>query len=262
VSAPIITLSTDFGTTDGYAGALKGVLLDRIPDVRLVDLSHDLAPGDVAVASHLLARAAPSFPAGTVHLAVVDPGVGTARRGLGLRIGTQLFVGPDNGLFSGVLDTAEPVTAHALENPSLWLPSVSPVFHGRDVFAPVAAFLARGGALATVGPAVDPHSLVRLAIPSPTRAGDALRGEVVHVDRFGNLVTNLTAPKGAPATVEVSGRTLPLSRTYGDVASGALVAVVGSSGRIEISVRDRSAAAHLGAGAGLVVTLRSPRESV
>ena len=258
----IVTLTTDFGTADGYAGALKGAVLSRLPSARLVDLSHELAPGDVAGASHLLARAAPYFPPGTVHVAVVDPGVGTARRGLALRAGTQLFVGPDNGIFGGVLEGAgEPPGVRALENESLWRASVSPVFHGRDVFALVAAYLAGGGELAAVGPALAPADLVRLAAPAPRAVAGGLRGEVVHVDRFGNLVTNLCAPDGAAASVEVAGRTLPLARTYGDVAPGALVALVGSSGRVEIALRDGSAAAHLEGSAGLVVTLRPPRES-
>ncbi|HTO52110.1 MAG TPA: SAM-dependent chlorinase/fluorinase [Myxococcota bacterium] len=261
----IITLASDFGTADGYLGALKGVLLVRCPGVQLVDLSHELAPGDVAGASHLLGRAAPHFPAGTVHLAVVDPGVGTARRGLALEIDGQRFVGPDNGLFSAVLEAGRAIAAHALENVSLWAAQPSPVFHGRDVFAPVAAHLARGGALAAVGSALASDTLVRLRSPKPQedpRERGTLRGEVVHVDRFGNLVSNLPAPAGDGAVrVEVAGQTLPLARTYGDVAPGALVALVGSSGRIEVAVRDGSAAAHLGARAGLVIILRAPRES-
>ncbi|HTO08145.1 MAG TPA: SAM-dependent chlorinase/fluorinase, partial [Myxococcota bacterium] len=225
----IVTLTSDFGTADGYAGALKGAVLERLPGARLVDLSHELAPGDVTAASHLLARAAPLFPPGTVHVAVVDPGVGTARRGLALRAGPQLFVGPDNGIFGGALEAlAETPVIHVLENRSLWRASVSPVFHGRDVFGPVAGFLASGGELASVGPAISAAELVRLSAPVPSPVAGGLRGEVVHVDRFGNLVTNLRAPDAAPASLEVAGHTLPLSRTYGDVAPGRLVAVVGS----------------------------------
>ena len=261
--AGIVTLTTDFGTADGYAASLKGVILAALPRANVVDLAHDLAHGDVAAASALLARAAPLFPSGTVHVAVVDPGVGTERRGLALAVGGQRYVGPDNGIFTGVLSQSDAAEARALENQGLWRPEVSPVFHGRDIFAPVAAYLAAGGELGSVGSAVASESLVRLASPVPTGGAAALRGEVVHVDRFGNLVTNLPAPAGARgAAVEVAGRALPLSRTYGDVAPGALVAVVGSSGMVEIAVRDGSAAAHLGAGAGLVIILRAPRESV
>lgn len=258
----IVTLTSDFGTADGYVGALKGVILSAFADARLVDLAHDLAPGDVAAASELLARAAPFFPKGTTHLAVVDPGVGTARRALALLAGEELFVGPDNGIFTGVLEACGSAACFALENWGLWRESVSPVFHGRDVFAPVAAYLAKGGDLREVGPAVDPESLVRLASPAPTASPEGLCGEVVHVDRFGNLVTNLRPPgDGAAASLEVAGERLALSRTYGDAAPGALVAVVGSSGRIEIAVNGASAAARLAAGRGLVVVLRAPRES-
>jgi len=257
-----ITLTTDFGTADGYVGAVKGVILSAFPEARLVDLSHELAHGDVAAASELLARATPFFPARTVHLAVVDPGVGTARRGLALLAGGQLYVGPDNGIFTGVLEPAAEPSCFALENRGLWRESVSPVFHGRDVFAPVAAYLARGGDLRAVGPEVEPASLVRLATPEPISDGDGLRGQVVHVDRFGNLVTNLRAPEAVTSvSVEVAGHRLALSRTYGDAAPGALIAVVGSSGRIEIAVNGASAAARLAAGRGLVVIFRAPRES-
>ena len=258
----IVTLTTDFGTADGYAGAMKGVILAAFPIARIVDLAHELAPGDVAAASESRARAAPFFPPRTVHVAVVDPGVGTARRGLALSLGEQFYVGPDNGIFTGVLELGGPAAARALENWGLWRASVSPVFHGRDIFAPVAAHLAGGGEFRDVGPVVAVDGLARL--PLPVASGDAteLRGEVVHVDRFGNLVTNLRADEGsAAASVEIAGQVLALSRTYGDVAPGALVAVVGSSGRIEVAQNGGSAAAHLEGGRGLVVILRAPRES-
>jgi S-adenosylmethionine hydrolase len=258
----IVTLTTDFGSADGYVGALKGVILAQFATARVVDLAHDLAPGDVAAASELLARAAPFFPPRSVHVAVVDPGVGTARRGLALSLGEQLYVGPDNGIFTGVLELGGAGLARALENWGLWRDSVSPVFHGRDIFAPVGAHLASGGELRDVGPTISVDSLVRLPTPLPSGDAGELRGEVVHVDRFGNLVTNLRAPEGAGSSlVEVAGRELPLSRTYGDVAPGALVAVVGSSGRIELALRGGSAASHLEGGRGLVVILRAPRES-
>ncbi|HXX48783.1 MAG TPA: SAM-dependent chlorinase/fluorinase [Myxococcota bacterium] len=258
----IVTLTTDFGGSDGYVGAVKGVILARFRKAQLVDLAHDLAPGDVRAASDVLARATPLFPPRSVHLAVVDPGVGTARRGLALLHGGQLYVGPDNGIFAGVLAQPGAPLVWALENWGLWRDAVSPVFHGRDVFGPVAAHLAGGGDPRDVGPAVEPASLARLELAVAVSRGDALEGEVVHVDRFGNLITNLTAPEAAgAASVELAGRRLPLSRTYGDAAPGALVALVGSSGKIEIAANGASAAAALGAGAGLVVILRAPRES-
>ena len=258
----IVTLTTDFGGADGYLGAVKGVILARFRKAELVDLAHDLAPGDVRAASDVLARATPLFPQRSVHLAVIDPGVGTARRGLALLHGGQLYVGRDNGVFAGVLAQPGTPLCWSLENWGLWREVVSPVFHGRDVFGPVAAHLAGGGDPREVGPAIDPASLARLELPAPVSRGDALHGEVVHVDRFGNLITNLTAPEvSGGATVELAERRLPLSRTYGDGAPGALLALVGSSGKIEIAANGASAAAVLGAGAGLVVILRAPRES-
>lgn len=258
----IVTLTTDFGGSDGYVGAVKGVILARFRKAQLVDLAHDLAPGDVRAASDVLARATPLFPPRSVHLAVVDPGVGTARRGLALLHGGQLYVGPDNGIFAGVLAQPGAPLVWALENWGLWRDAVSPVFHGRDVFGPVAAHLASGGDPRDVGPAVDPAGLARLELPVAVSRGDALEGQVVHVDRFGNLITNLTAPEAAgAASVELADRRLPLSRTYADAAPGALLALVGSSGKIEIAANGASAAAALGAGAGLVVILRAPRES-
>jgi len=260
----IVTLLTDFGTRDGYVGALKGVILSRFPAARVVDLAHELAPGDVAAASAVLGQAAPFFPDGTVHVAIVDPGVGTDRRGLAVSAGGQLYVGPDNGIFSAVLHSTGPVAAHALERRRLWREPVSPVFHGRDVFGPVAAHLAAGGALGDVGPAVPTESLVRLPAREPTDGPDGVRGEVVHVDRFGNLVTNLRPPAAelfAEATLEIADRSVALARTYGDVPAGELLAVVGSSGRIEVAVNGGSAAALLSSGVGRVVILRAPRES-
>ena len=264
MSRPIVTLLTDFGSRDGHVGAMKGVILSRGPEARLVDLAHDVAPGDVAAASFALAAAAPHFPPGTVHVAVVDPGAGTARRGLALELGAHRYVGPDNGLFAIVLADASdaPLAARALENPALWREPVSPVFHGRDVFAPVAAHLASGGALDAVGPALARAALVGAAASEPTWSGGALRGRVVHVDRFGNLVTNVRVAAGAArgASVEIEGRTLTVVATYGDAPSGALVALVGSTGRLEIAVNGGSAAERLGASVGRVLLFRAPRE--
>ncbi len=265
MTRPIVTLLTDFGTRDGYVGAMKGVILARCPEAQLVDLAHEIEPGDVASASFALAVAAPHFPPGTVHVAVVDPGVGSARRGLALELGEQRYVGPDNGTFGEVLAQAGAArpSVRSLENAALWRAPVSPTFHGRDVFAPIAAHLAAGGRLEDVGPALAPDALVRLAASEPTGSGGALRGSVIHVDRFGNLVTNLrpgAGPGRADACVEIAGRVLPVVATYADAPSGALVALVGSSGRLEIAVNGASAAERLGAGVGRVVLFRAPRE--
>ena len=254
-----VTLLSDFGTRDGYVGALKGSLLQRAPGARLIDLSHDIAPGAIASGAFVLAQAAPHFPSGTVHLAVVDPGVGSLRRAIACEIGGHHYVAPDNGLLTLVLDLGGTVRAHLISRSELWNSEVSPVFHGRDIFAPVAGHLAGGGRLAEVGPSIDPLTLVRLPEPEVRSLDAALVGEVVHVDRFGNLITNLRrqADERADMLVEAAGRTLQLRRAYVDVPQGELLALVGSSGRVEIACNGASAAKVLGAEVGAVVVLRT-----
>ncbi|MDH3497315.1 MAG: SAM-dependent chlorinase/fluorinase [Gemmatimonadota bacterium] len=248
---PVITLLTDFGTADSYVAEMKGVLLTRAPGATLVDVSHAIPPGDVLTAQHVLSRTWHRFPPQTVHVAVVDPGVGTARRALALQVRGHAFVGPDNGLFTPLLDGA---TVVALGEPT----GAAPTFHGRDVFAPAAAALATGTALATLGASVS--DAVRRLPPAPARHGDALLGTVLAVDHFGTLVTNIpvtAVPSGA--TVHVHGHDAgPMRRTFADVASGTLVALAGSGGALEIAVRDGSAARRLEAGVGAEVRVRTP----
>jgi S-adenosylmethionine hydrolase len=242
----VITLLTDFGTADSYVAEVKGVLLAAAPDATLVDVTHDLPPGDITAAQHVLGRVWHRFPAGSVHLAVVDPGVGTSRRALALAAGGHCFVGPDNGLFTALFGDARVVT---LPIP----PHAAPTFHGRDVFAPAAAALARGALLETIG---TPHRTpVRRELPAPRRAGDALVGTVLIVDRFGNLITNIPAATVPPgAAVAVGSRVVgPVRRTFADVPPGDLVAYTGSGGTLEIAVRDGSAATALAAGRGVEV---------
>lgn len=239
---------TDFGTRDGYVAEMKGVLLDRAPGVALVDITHDIPPHDVDAARLALERYWQRFPRGTVHVVVVDPGVGTARRALAVRSEGRFLVGPDNGVLSPALarDGATAVALFVGEG-------ASPTFHGRDVFAPAAAALASGCPLASLGePCLDP---LVVHTPEPVAAsGGRMEGEVLTVDRFGNAVTNLSAPDG-DAMVECAGRRLPLRRTYADVERGEAVALVGSSGRVEIAVRDGSAASALGIARGTRVVL-------
>jgi S-adenosyl-L-methionine hydrolase (adenosine-forming) len=243
---PVITLLTDFGTADAYVAEMKAVLLSAVPGAALVDLTHAVPPGDLRAAAYLIGRAWHRFPAGTVHLAVVDPGVGTARAALALGRDGHWFVGPDNGLFTAVLHDA------AVEMVTLPTPDgAAPTFHGRDLFAPAAAALAEGIPLHTLG---EPFSGVphRLSYREPHYEGKVIVGEVVYVDRFGTLVTNL-GPELVPdyAVVEVEGLAIgPLRRTFGDVPTGGLLAYVGSGGQVEIAVRDGSAARRLGLGVG------------
>jgi S-adenosylmethionine hydrolase len=242
----VITLLTDFGTADSYLAETKGVLISRAPAAVLVDVSHGVSPGDVRAAAYILGRTWHRFPAGTVHMAVVDPGVGTSRAALALRVRDHYFVGPDNGLFTPVLRDSE-VEAVALPTPR----TASPTFHGRDLFAPAAAALAGGAALSMLGP---PFAGIpeRLAYTTPHYEGKTIVGEIVYIDRFGSLITNLT-PELVPsyATLEVEDLDLgPLKRTFHDVSTGGILAYVGSGGAIEIAVRDGSAARRLGIGVG------------
>jgi len=247
----IVTLLTDYGTADGYAGEVKGALLRAAPGLTLVDITHDIAPGDVAAAAWVLGRTWRSFPEGTTHFAVVDPGVGTARRALGAVAGGHAFVAPDNGLLSLVAGAA------ALEAVELGPPEgASATFHGRDVFAPAAARLALGAPHQILGRPVS--DLVLMARPVLRREGKKLIGCVMHVDRFGTLVTNL-APGDLPRTprIQAGGRDVPLRMTFGDVPAGTLVAFVGSAGTLEIAVRDGRADVQLGLGRGDEITVES-----
>ncbi len=253
----IITLTTDFGSADGYVGVMKGVILGIAPAVQLVDLSHEIAAQDVRGAAYVLGRSAAFFPAGTVHLAVVDPGVGSRRRPLLITTPRASYVGPDNGLFTFVLEEAE-AAVFELDRPELWLPDVSHTFHGRDIFAPVAAHVARGVAPYTLGsPISDP---VRLPSSAPERHADGrVTGRVVHVDRFGNLITDI--PGGWVGAgrwhIAIAGHQVSqVGATYEAAASGTLLALVSSAGTLEIAARDGNAAALLGVGVGEAVNLR------
>jgi len=242
----LVTLLTDFGTSDSYVAEMKGALLCAAPGTTLVDVTHAVPPGDVRAGAYLLGRVWHRFPAGTIHLAVVDPGVGTDRAALALRAHGHYFVGPDNGLFTPVLRDAA-VEIVVLPTPD----GAAPTFHGRDLFAPAAAALARGAELASLGTPLGSIPQ-RLAYTEPHYEGKSVVGEIVYVDRFGTLVTNLTKEWVPPyAVLEVEDLDIgPLRRTFGDVPTGGLLAYVGSDGAVEIAVRDGSAARRLGLGVG------------
>jgi S-adenosylmethionine hydrolase len=247
----IITLTTDFGSADGYVGVMKGVILGIAPAVRLVDLSHEIAAQDVRGAEYVLSSAAAFFPAGTVHLAVVDPGVGSRRRPMLITTPQAIYVGPDNGLFTFALAEVG-VAVFELDRPEFWLPNISRTFHGRDIFAPVAAHVARGVAPCALGsPFTDP---VRLPQVAPQRRADGhVTGHIIHVDRFGNLITDI--PRGWMGEgcwgVEIAGwRISQFGTTYADATAGALLILVSSAGTLEIAARDGNAAALLGVGVG------------
>ena len=251
---PVLTFLSDYGLADSYVAEVKGAILSLDPAAHIVDVTHLVPAGAVASGAYLLGRACRRFPAGSVHLAVVDPGVGTSRAGLAFRAHGHLFVGPDNGLFSEVLDGVEGEVI-ALDEPG----HAAPTYHGRDVFAPAAARLLMGYPPATLG-----HALARapVVLPqlTPFHEGPVLVGEVIHVDAFGTLVTSIPSgavPDGGLVTYHATPIG-PVRRTFADVASGQLLALAGSGGRLEIAVRDGSAAARLGAGLGSEVRVGPP----
>ena len=257
----IITLLTDFGTRDAYVASMKGAILNLNPEAVLVDLSHEIPPQDVRAGALILAQAAPYFPPGTIDLAVVDPGVGSLRRALAACCRGHFWVGPDNGLFHLIFRQAFPLNIVALENPVYFRPQVSATFHGRDIFAPVAAHLSLGVDLSRLGPSItDP---VLLDWPEPSFVPEAIRGEIIYVDHFGNLVSNvrageLAAWRGNQAIkLQVGSLTIvELARTYFDVAPGEILALVGSHGFLEIACAMDNAARRLNAAVGLPVEIR------
>lgn len=252
----IITLTSDFGLRDGYVAALKGVILSITADALIVDLTHDIEPQNVRQALFVLAQAAPYFPPGAIHVVVVDPGVGTARRPLLVTTPRARYVGPDNGVFSVALSEAG-AQAWELDRPAYWLPRLSRTFHGRDLFAPVAAHLARGIPPEQLGrPIADP---VRLAWPQPQRHADGhLSGEIIYVDRFGNLISNIPATwlAGRRWHVQIAGHVAPVVATYGEGPVAALIGLVSSGDTLEIAVRNGNAAQRLGVGIGEAIELR------
>jgi S-adenosylmethionine hydrolase len=258
---PIITLTTDFGLRDPFVGIVKGVILGICRDAMLVDLTHAVAPQNVLEGALALESAWRFFPAGTIHLAVVDPGVGGARRALGLSTGGHLFVGPDNGLFTFALGAGN-WSAVSIESMSYRLSPVSRTFHGRDIFAPAAAHLATGISLERLGPRIEDP--VRLTLPAARLEKGQLIGEVIGADHFGNLITSVVQEQvealgpGGVMRVRLGSTELgTLASRYEDGDSGVPRAIIGSSGRLEIFVRNASANAVLGVPRGTPVTLTS-----
>lgn len=254
MTSPLVTLTTDYGTGSGYPAQLKGVLLTAIPELRIVDISHDVPAFDIVAGALLLEACVPRFPVEAVHFAVVDPGVGTARRPLAVvdRVGRR-FLGPDNGLLTPFL--GEGARIFLLADPALVPQPRGATFHGRDLFAPVAAQLARGIPAERLGPEVrDP---VRLDLRRVERRGGELWGAVLAQDRFGNLVTSIREEDLGLGVreVRVAGRAARWVRTFGEGASGELLAMVGSGGRVELAMREGSAAARIGAWRGARVVI-------
>jgi S-adenosylmethionine hydrolase len=257
---PVITLMTDFGIKDGNVGVMKGVIWGITPDAQITDLSHMIQPQNIREAAYILGRSAPYFPKKTVHVVVVDPGVGTARRPMAARIGDWFYVGPDNGTITRWLEHAEaqdwPSEFVELDQPKFWLPVVSHVFHGRDIFSPVAAHLAGGVPLRDLGtPFVEP---VRIHLPKPEKTAAGWRGEVVHIDHFGNLASNIRVEHLGNAfqwkdkiSVRLNGTEVRgMVDTFGERQPGVLVALLGSTGNLMLSVVNGNAALALHANIG------------
>lgn len=247
----LVTLLTDFGLKDGNVGVMKGVIWNIAPGTQIADLSHQISPQNIPEAALILARSAPFYPPGTIHLVVVDPGVGTARRPIAGRIGPHYFVGPDNGVLTIWLEQVEnsgQTSEFYLSNqPAYWRPEVSHVFHGRDIFAPLAGHLAAGVTLSALGPPVtDP---IRLVLPKPQPHPTGWYGEVIHIDHFGNISTNIRYEHlGEPETAsfEIGSEHINgLVHTFGERSPGELIALYGSTGNLIFSVVNGSAADRL-----------------
>jgi S-adenosyl-L-methionine hydrolase (adenosine-forming) len=256
----IITLTTDFGMGGPYVAALKGVLLGLAPGTQFVDVCHTISPQNILEGGFVLAGIVDVFPKGTVHLAVVDPGVGTERRLIAVSVADQWFVLPDNGLITGVARGRAPSGTWEITNPAIRRPVVSATFHGRDILAPASAHLVNGGDPAELGPPIG--KFITLRNFEPNADGRGFVGEVIFRDAFGNLITNINADHLADVArdawvIEIAGERIEgILRTYGDRPTGTLIALIGSSGWVEVAVANGDAARQLTAGAGTTVWLR------
>jgi len=261
----LITLTTDFGTRDPYVGIMKGVIARIAPAARVIDITHDIHPQHLIEAALTLESLIDYFPDGTIHVAVIDPTVGSDRAAVAVQTERCLFIGPDNGLFTAALARSPMRAAVALTHTAYHLTPVSATFHGRDIFAPVAAHLANGTPLAQLGDPID--KLATLHLPQPVVESHAIHAHVLHIDRFGNLITNLTHDRFnawhrlacGQIVIHINHHTIDrLSATYADVPEGALLAYFGSSGRLEVAQRNGSAAAHLQASTDTLIMLERP----
>lgn len=259
----IITLTTDFGEADHYVACMKGVILQHVPNVQLVDVTHTISQHDVVHAAFVLRQIVQHFPPGTIHVVVVDPGVGTARRLLAARYEGQIILAPDNGLVSLVHRDFSLDELYSIENTRLFRSEVSTTFHGRDILAPIAGNLARGLAMDNVGPPLEQLEILNLEKANPLPSG-GIEGQVLYVDRFGNMITNISEDELSVMYPNFEGlqvhvgplRIGPLRTTYADVAEGEIVAVVGSTGMVEIAVNQGNAATQLRASPGTIVVVK------
>jgi S-adenosylmethionine hydrolase len=267
----IITLTTDFGLEDEYVGVMKGVILARAPNAKIIDLSHAIVRHNIRQAALLISSAFSFFPQKTIHLVVVDPGVGSNRKVVLLQVNGHLFLGPDNGVFGLLLESEHIQTAYEVQCEQYYVKPVSSTFHGRDIMAPVAAQLAAGLAPEATGPVISPHALKNIAFApiKIDRRQSKITGEITGKDHFGNLQTNIEAEilnslcghEKSRARITVKGKTIVgIEGAYADKAPGDLLALLGSRGFLEIAAREGNAAAYLNAETGDGVTVTMPKK--
>jgi S-adenosylmethionine hydrolase len=272
MAGKVITLTTDFGLADGYVGAMKGVILGIAPDVTIVDLSHEVRPQDVRHAAFLVKTVSRYFPEDAIHVVVVDPGVGTRRRVLVARTASSTFVGPDNGVLSWTLDEQGVERVISATESRYWRPEVSLTFHGRDIFAPLGAHLAKGVPIEALGLPVSDWRRIPFPTPRLNQDESQVDGEILYVDRFGNLVTNLEVKTESGLVQNVIGPPIALGehviitvgsrhvsglrRSYAEAEPGQLLAIIGSAGYLELAVREGNAAALLGVTVGDAVQIQ------
>ena len=240
---PIITLTTDFGTKDSYVASMKGVILNINPDAKIIDLSHEISPQDIIEANFFVASACPYFPEGTIHVIVIDPGVGTPRLPLAIKVGSHYFIAPDNGVLTLLMEEIGYDQIRVIENSKIMFENISKTFHGRDIFAPAAAHLSNGFSFADIGKKID--ELMKIDIPKPVLSGDSIVGKIIHIDKFGNLITNIKSNMlSYSKKSEIKIKKLQLNginNIYDDVRSGKALSLIGSSGYLEISINQGNA---------------------
>jgi S-adenosylmethionine hydrolase len=257
----VITLTTDFGLSNWFVGTMKGVIAGIAPEAQVIDVCHEVPPGDIRAAAFVLAASLPFFPEGSIHVAVVDPGVGSARRPIAIRTNRAIYVGPDNGIFAAALKTESVAEIRELTNARYFLPTLSATFHGRDLFAPVAAHLSRGVPMSKLGPKKD--DLVCLDWPETSLSEGRVEGQVIYIDRFGNAITNIPAATlsnlGKPAQElhvwKGKKRLCGIAPFYAAVPRGQTLAVCGSTGCLEVSVNGGDARKVLGLRIGSRITV-------
>jgi S-adenosyl-L-methionine hydrolase (adenosine-forming) len=245
----LLTLLTDFGLSDAYVAVMKGTIAQVNPHIQVIDITHQILPQSVALARFQLMNAYPYFPAGTVHVAVVDPGVGSARRAIAIQLESGFLVSPDNGLVSGVLSQWEAIAAVELTNPDYWrVLAPSRTFHGRDIFAPVGAHLASGVPMGELGQAIDLATIVQFPISNPTQIGNTISGSIQAIDHFGNVITNISGIEVEEKVwwVTIKSSTYQGKTTYADSAPREVLALIGSHGWVEIAANQGNAQMQLG----------------